>query len=248
MNKIFGFILLSTFVVMAIFILTGCVKSEVSVDVNTDGSGLVGIAIGMTQEAKSMLDLQGLGLSTEGGIKGQLEKMMLNQAISTTGVQFDTWTDGDYEWLKMEKEAGSVEEINQLAAQSNLFKSFTLTQKIGFFQNEFNLNAEISPLTAGLPDLGGFQLDTSSMMEVRFALSLPGSVTQTNGTQNPAEPNKMTWVVQGSQPMVVQASSVAWNWLNIGLVMSALAVLMIVLVILAVLVIIKASRKTETPR
>ena len=234
-------ILLIALLLFATLILTGCVKGEITMDVNDDGSGWIGIALGATQEAKSMLELQGLG--TSDGIKGQLEKLLINQAGSNMGLKFDTWVDGEYEWVKVEKEAATIEELNQLAAQTGLFTSFALTRETSFFQNKLNLEAVLQPPTAGLPDLGGFALDTSAVMQMQFALHLPGTITETNGTVDPADSNRLTWSLTGNQPVSIKAASLSYNWLNIGLVAGAAILAMLLLAGLAIFAVVRLLKK-----
>jgi hypothetical protein len=52
---------------VATLLLTSCVKMQAVVDVKADGSGMLGIALGMTQQAKNLLSNLGQDPMTQIG-------------------------------------------------------------------------------------------------------------------------------------------------------------------------------------
>src|SRR4030095_4628631 len=85
--------------------LTGCFKGEVSVDVKPNGSGILSLAIGMTQQAKALASSQGTDPLQD------INKSLANGASTAKDVKVTTWIDGDYEWTKAEKVFASPDEI-----------------------------------------------------------------------------------------------------------------------------------------
>lgn len=208
---------LSVLSVLIIFGLSGCFKGEISVDVKESGKGFVGVAFGMTQEAKALLSIQ----SDNSGSQptnpfDQIQKELAENVGLPGDIKVSTWIDDDYEWFKAEKGFNNLDEINQLVADIEMFKSFKLTRKTGFLQNEFILEGELNSLSDD-PMSGEMQIDPSMFIQMQFSLRLPGRIVETNGLVDVNDPNKMTWRAQGSKPVSMKARSLAWNWVNIGI-------------------------------
>ena len=109
-------ILLGVFAFLAAIGLTGCFKGEISVDVKENGSGLIGIAFGMTQQAKVLLSSQG------NNPLEQIQKSLSEQVGLPGDVRVSSWVEDEYEWVKVEKGVKSVDEINMVFADNEIFK------------------------------------------------------------------------------------------------------------------------------
>lgn len=189
--------------------LSGCFKGNISVDVKANGSGVVSIAFGMTQQAKALISSQGTNPLQD------IEQSMSDGSGSTpTDVKVTKWMEGDYEWTKAEKEFKNLDEINKVILNRSLFNHFSLTRKRGIFQDKFILDAELDALNSDIPsDDSG--IDPSAFIEMSFSARLPGKITETNGFIDANDPNLVKWNVEGYQTVSVKATSVTWNWLNI---------------------------------
>lgn len=214
--------------ILMILGLTGCFKGEISVDVRDSGNGMVGIAFGMTQEAKALLSMQ----TNDSGAKSQnpLEEIQeaLKDNVGLPGdVKISSWIDGDYEWFKAEKGFNNLDEVNRLLADNEMFNFFSLTRKAGLFQNEFILEGELSSLSDDTEANEGMQIDPSLFIQMQFALRLPGEITETNGLVDINDPNKMVWKAQGNQTIPMKARSVSWNWVNIVIIGGLAAILIV---------------------
>ena len=131
-----------------------------------------------------------------------------------TDVKVTKWMEGDYEWTKAEKEFKSLDEINKVVLNRELFNHFSLTRKRGIFQDEFILDAELDALNTDIPsDNSG--IDPFAFIEMSFSTRLPGKLTETNGFVDANDPNLVVWNAEGYQTVSVKARSVTWNWLNI---------------------------------
>ena len=95
---------LTLFLVFMFFGLSGCFKAEISVDVKDSGKGMIGMAFGVTQEAKALLSIS---TSNESGTtENPIETLQqaMKEEIGVPGVvQISNWIEGDYEWMKAEK-------------------------------------------------------------------------------------------------------------------------------------------------
>src|SRR6266487_4317563 len=118
--------------------LTGCFKGEVSVDIKPNGSGIISVAIGMTQQAKALAASQGTDPILD------INKSLANGANTAKDVKVTTWIDGDYEWAKAEKEFANLDEINQALNGKKLFNNFLLSRNHSLLRDEFTLEAEFA--------------------------------------------------------------------------------------------------------
>ncbi|MEI7848446.1 MAG: hypothetical protein WCK35_21780, partial [Chloroflexota bacterium] len=206
--KMFRQFILTTIILCGLFALTGCFKSEISVDVNENGSGLVSIAYGVTQQAKTLLAAQ--------------SKNPMSEIINGFGLPYSdgnnltvtNWVDGDYEWTKASKEFASLEEINAVLSANKLFNSFSITRMRGLLQDEFVLQAELAPISE---TAGSSLVDPSGFVQIRFSIKLPGEIKTTNGAMDGNNPDHTIWTVQSNSPTSLNLRSASWNWLNIGL-------------------------------
>jgi hypothetical protein len=232
-------ILLGVFAFLVAIGLTGCFKGEISVDVKENGSGLIGIALGMTQQAQALLSSQGTNPLE------QIQKSLSEQVGLPGDVTVSSWVEDEYEWVKVEKGVKSVDEINMVFADNEIFKSFSLTRTGGLFQNEFILVAELNPLSNAAPSGESVQIDPAAFIQMRFSLRLPGKIEETNGFVDINDSNRMVWTMQGSQPVPIKARLVTWNWLNI-IIIAGGGVLIVFSGISAVgFLLYKSSQKTK---
>jgi len=201
--------LLPFFLLILSFGLSGCFKGNISVDVKANGSGVVSIAFGMTQQAKALISSQDTNPLQD------IEQSMSDESGSTpTDVKVTKWMEGDYEWTKAEKEFKNLDEINKVILNRSLFNHFSLTRNRGIFQDKFILDAELDALNSDIPsDDSG--IDPSAFIETSFSTRLPGKITETNGFIDANDPNLVKWNIEGYQTVSVKATSVTWNWLNI---------------------------------
>jgi hypothetical protein len=201
--------LISCFCCGAALALAGCVKGDISVDVRENGTGVLSVSLGLTQQAKALLSSQG---STP---LQMLEQSMSNGPDSTSAdVKIDRWTEGDYEWVKAEKEFKTLAEINADMLKRPLFKHFSLSRRRGVIQDEFILDAELDALNADMPTDYGSP-DAAGIGEINFSARLPGSITETNGFSDAKDPRHFLWSMQSNQTVPIRMRSLVWNWGNI---------------------------------
>lgn len=200
--------ILTTIILSGLFALTACFKSEISVDVNENGSGLISFAYGVTQQVKTLLAAQSTNPLAE------IDKGFGASGTEAGNLTVTSWVDGDYEWSKAQKEFASLDEINAVLGANKLFKSFAITRARGLLQDEFDLQAELAPISESA---GSSLVDPSGFVQIRFSIKLPGEIKATNGAMDGNNPNHILWTVQSNSPTSLSLHTVSWNWLNIGL-------------------------------
>jgi hypothetical protein len=222
-----------------LFGLVGCVQGEVSLDVKKNGSCLYGISLGLTRQALSLVS----SLSGNGDPANAIQQLVASQGSFPEGVALHQWYEGDYQWVRAEATAASLDEINQLLLSNHLANSFSLTEKKGFLQNEFLLDAELAPLTGKALKLGWFTIDPTAVVPIRFTVRMPGRIQETNGILNGSDPSQIAWNIDGDKPVRLHARSVVLNWLNIEIAVGLALVVVIIALILLVKNVARQFRK-----
>lgn len=195
--------------------LTGCLKVRLAVDVKSDGSGIVGFALGMTQQAKALVASQ-----------GEDPTQILTQDLSKSpnepqDVKISRWTEGEYEWLQGEVAFKELNDLNERLSRVEYFETFSISRQPGIFRDRFILDARLKPLLENTPDSDSsdlFNIDPSAFIEVQMTVRLPGDVIETNGVFDGNDSSKMLWTVGSKQAITMHAVSETWNWLNIGII------------------------------
>ena len=241
-----AFLFIAAFLISSL--LTGCgsfhANLQETIDVKADGSGTVGVAVGMTQELEALLSNQGANLTQE-------LSNGLNQSEGNTdnsNIKVTQWVDGDYSWVKAEKEFKSLDELNSLMQSNKMFQHFIVTRTIGIFQDEFTLDAELIPLsTVQNPTNGSSLVDPSSFIQFQLAVTLPGKVTQTNGVVNANDPVQMVWNIQSNEPVSINEVSETWDWLNIAVIGGASGIILLFALGFAITMFVSSRRYPTRP-
>ena len=122
--------------------LTGCLKVRLAVDVKSDGSGTVGFALGMTQQAKAIVASQ-----------GEDPTQSLTQDLSKSpnepqDVKISRWTEGEYEWLQGEVVFKDLNDLNERLSQVEYFETFSITRQPGIFEELLPSNTPLVSITS----------------------------------------------------------------------------------------------------
>ena len=225
-------------ILCCLWVLTGCFKSDVTVDINLNGSGTVSIAYGLTVQAKDLLAAQGTKVADE------INKSLTLPGADPLNVVTTSWVDGEYDWTMAKNNYKSVDEINTVMHANRLFKSFSLVRSSGILQDEFILSAELAPLSA-IASSGSSTMDNSGLMQMRFLLNLPGDIKETNGVADEIDPEHLSWKMQ-KEVVSVTARSVSWNITN--LVLLVVAGVMVLIVLIGAWSFTSTSRQANRPK
>ena len=212
LNKSRRFTCLLMLALVTSLALTGCFKGQVEIVVNPDGSGTLGIAFGMTDEAKAILAVE----------TGGQDPMDAFVEETTTSEDFEDavverWVEDEYEWVRVTDSFATLDDLHEQIMETEMFQSFSLVQETGIIKNRFVLDATLLPMSDATDEstdgVGG--LDPNSIFEMKFIATLPGDLIETNGVR--AEDGSINWTVDYTQPTSVHVVSEAWNWLNISI-------------------------------
>ncbi len=211
-------------------LLCGCVKFHISINVEPDGSGTVGAALGMTSQAKSFIEGQGIDDPAE-EIRGYL--------IREAGMgdfQEERWIEGDYEWVEFSTPFEDLDDLNNRVLQTEIFESFQLTEESGLVNRTFVLDGVITPdfLLAQVPD--DIDVDVTQVIDVRVIVTLPGEIVETSGTRGPRESGTVWWRITSGGPIPLHAVSEMRDSQNVTLLAAGGAVLLVVTAIALALV------------
>jgi len=211
--------------------LAGCFKGEFLIDVHPNGSATVAGSYGLNTEAKLLLGMQG----------ENLEEQLFDLNTNGETARTSRWVDGEYEWVKVERDFDTIDEVNYNFQEVEILDHFLITRKTGLFRNQIILDAEFdfSSPEGTETDFMGFL--ASDMINFRYLARMPGSIQETNGLMDINDPNLLVWTINFDGVTPIYAKSVTWNYLNIGLVAAGILLLTILAIVLIVLVIL--SRK-----
>jgi hypothetical protein len=220
-------------------VLSGCFKVRMTIDVQPNGSGNLGIALGMTDQAKTLV------ASQWGDPMQTLSKNLGVSSGNSPDVKVTRWTDGDYEWVQGEVAYKDLNELNNKMSQTDLFDSFSVTRQPGIFRDRFILNASLKPFmedtnTTNTSNFGN--IDPSAFIEFQIAVHLPGSIIETNGILDGQNSSTMLWTVNSKQSITMQATTEAWNWFNIGIAGGSVGLAILVIGGFVLLVITSRSK------
>ena len=214
----------------AALLLCGCVKFHISINVDSDGSGTIGAALGMTSQAKAFIESQDIGDPSD-EIRAYLEREAFGSEVTE-----ERWIDDDYEWVQYSAPFENPEDLNARVSATDFFESFELTEHAGLVNKTFVLDGVISTgfLESQVPN--DVDIDVTQIVDMRLVVSLPGEIAETNGNKGPRESNTVWWRIKTGPPIPIQAVSEVRDaknvrWLAVGgtllLVLAAVAVVVV---------------------
>jgi hypothetical protein len=222
--------------------LTGCIKAETSITVNSDGTGILTSSLGFPIELVGEMTLHGIDPVKD------LKQFLFNDL--RRGTEFSQDDDTDYEWLIITHEFTSVEDLSDLVQQQDFVESFTLQRNRGFLQDRYVLDARLVPENYTNPfetelgdDIGDVISQAKYPLDFLFSIKLPGDVVETNGVHD-ATANTITWSADSNDPIELHAITDSWNTLSLA-VTGGLALLGIALLITIILLVIRSRRKSK---
>jgi len=187
--------------------LSGCVKLRLTIDVKASGSGTLVVALGIDQQA-----LTDLGADAD-----QFAEEVRAQAEAESGEDFTVrqWTDGEYQWVEVEEEFGSLAELSSGLLEEGLFESLSLSKhEDGFLTSRFVLDGWIAPLSLPEGMSAEVPLDVE-VLEYVVAVRLPGTVVETNGSEDGS--GALVWLADDLESVHLHAVSRSLDWAGVGL-------------------------------
>ena len=212
--------------------LAGCFKGEFFVDIHPNGTATVAGSYGLNSQAKMLMGMQG----------ENIEEQFFDLNSDGESTRTSKWVDGEYEWVKVERDFDTIDEVNNSFQEVEILDHFLLTRKTGLFQNQIILDAEfdLSSTEGAATDSLGFS--TSDMINFRFLARMPGTIQEKNGLTDINDPNLIVWTVNIDGITPIYAKSVTWNYLNIGLIVVGFLLLAILAIVLIVLLVLRRNK------
>lgn len=193
----------------------GCVKARFALAVNEDGSGTIGVAMGMTPEAKA------LASSEEVDPINELASSFSEDSDTSQEMQVTTWTEGEYEWVQADRIVNNLDEMNSFLEEMEIFNDFSLTRRRGILKNQFVLDATIYSLFGDYDLSEDMLFDPTGFFDFDLTVSLPGEVVESNGVYD-ANANSLSWSIDYGEQIPIYAVSEYWNIPNIIIVVCML--------------------------
>ncbi|MCB9107847.1 MAG: hypothetical protein H6633_35705 [Anaerolineales bacterium] len=201
------FFTVAWFLTMAL-LLSGCFKGRIDLQVNSDGSGVYAVSMGLTQEA--------LNLIRAGEDKTEpMQELRRKAEESNLKPEVRQWTDGEYTWTEAKLPFDSPDELNQFVTKADTFEQFSLRQEKGLLKNRYVLDARFSAPAAEI-DTETPLFNPMNFIEMTMSAKLPGEVVETNGVTD-INTGALSWPLDFNSGTRIYAVSEAWNWFNVGL-------------------------------
>lgn len=208
------------------FSLTSCVKVRLTLQVNPDGSGTFGFALGVTQEARALMVSEGKDplIMFESEF---LDRVDLDQEASVR-----TWTEDEYEWAETSISFDSLREFNDLYSGPSLEDRLTLSKASSLFVDQFKLTGRLSTFDpTSYVDAEEVGFDPGAFFEFQLTANLPGRVIETNGEML-EEKATVVWSLSSPNPEDFLLITEKPNWVNIGILSGAIFLFAVVVVLL----------------
>jgi len=212
--------------------LAGCFKGEFFIDIHPNGSATVAGSYGLNSEAKMLLGMQGVNI----------EDQLFDLNTVDESARTSRWIDGDYEWVKVERDFKTLEEVNISFQDMEILDHFSLTRKTGVFQNQIILDAEFDFTSTEGTSTDSLGFSASDMINFRFLARMPGSILETNGLIDINDPGLLVWTINFDGVTPIYAKSVTWNYLNIGLIVAGILLFAILAIVVIVLMVLKSKK------
>lgn len=220
MRELFALIkkrILAILLVLLVFLLAGCIKSTISVNVNPDGSGTSKIIMGLSKQYQAMVEQEGTSV-----------KDMFSEAsneFTAQGYTVADYSDDKYVGIALTKEFQNLNDAGLEGLDITVSDTEPKTVKI-------NGNVDTS---SELQSQGQDPATLASMgdLEMSFEITLPGPASSHNATS--VTGNTYKWDLLQQQNIQLEATlsgASSTNWLLIGGIVGGVLIIAIIVIII----------------
>ena len=198
-------------VFISIIVLTGCVKADMHVTANKDGSADMKVTVGIEDAFIQE--------------NGEMSVTSSSEEFKEEGFSIEEFSKDGYSGFVASKrfdDASKIEfqgnHINIISSDSFFKSSYEVkgTLSDGEEPSEENGEASSEEMTElDMPEVGALIND---QFDVNFLLTLPGEVTAHNANTYDQQMNTLTWDMNSGLNLEIQAQSSQIKWTNIGFV------------------------------
>lgn len=223
MNK-FKLVLLATFTAI---LLSGCIKMDTSVKINSDGSGDLTLIYGIDKQFAN----------TEAD---QIESMRTE--AKEQGYKVSDYSSEKYFGIKLKKHYDDAKEMKTPTGDAELFE-FDIKEDKGFFKTNYAVTAMFDFESMAETDENEeiseeMQASMLNQMDLSFNLELPVKAGENNASEVKSEGKKLHWSFTPGIKNNVEVEFTKTNYMNI-----ALLVVGIILIVGIVLFVIRKKKK-----
>lgn len=202
-------------------VLTGCVKLNSTLTVNSDGSGDLSVIYGISKQLAAM----------QPDISSNLQDT--KKSTEKAGYTVSDYNDTKYIGVQFKKHFTDLRNLKQFPNNDKV--QFNVKENKGFFKNTYNVTGSFD--LTGLTDTSSNDMEKSfaaaamSQMDLSFHLNLPVAAGENNASKVTNNNKSLEWTLVANQKndLKVQFSTV--NILNVGLLIGVIAIIVILFVL-----------------
>jgi flagellar basal body-associated protein FliL len=209
--------ILAILLVLLVFLLAGCIKSTISVNVNPDGSGTSKIIMGLSKQYQAMVEQEGTSV-----------KDMFSEAsneFTAQGYTVADYSDDKYVGVALTKEFQNLNDAGLEGLDITVSDTEPKTVKInGTVDTSSELQSQGQD-PATLASMGD--------LEMSFEITLPGPASTHNATS--VTGNTYKWDLLQQQNIQLEATlsgASSTNWLLIGGIVGGVLIIAIIVIII----------------
>jgi hypothetical protein len=218
--------------ILLTLVLSGCIHTNTSIVVHSDGSGELTTSIGFPAKFIALMS------SKDIDPVAQLRRNLFRQIGHK--VNFEQWNDRDFEWLQLIRPFDTVDELNDFAGKQPFIESFRLQRQRHFLKDQFIIDAQFvfdpsfNPFLDVMSEDQTFSnFDATAPIDLTVSLRLPGRILESNGNVDDST-KTIIWETNDSNSVEIHARSEKWNMPSI-VVTIILAVITIALITVIVI-------------
>lgn len=195
-------------VLMFAMMLTGCIRNDIGVKMNRDGSGSISVTIGIAKDVYQ--ELLQLGADPlDGKTPTEYTYEDITYVAYTEEKKYDSYEDMEKALLEMTYDTEAVEDAQQALdadlngetedavstndgeftipkADNHIFSSVNMDKNGGIFYTSYTFNAVMNPQSNT-----GLDYDMNEVFKIMFTVEMPEKITQAKGGK--VDGNKITF-------------------------------------------------------
>lgn len=206
-------------IVVLFMVLSGCVKINSTLTVNSDGSGDLSVIYGVNKQLAAM----------QPDITSSLQTAKKNS--EKEGYTTSDYNDTQYMGIQLKKHINNLKDLKQFPNNNKV--KFSVKEKKGFFKNTYDVNSSFD--LTGLTDPNSNGLEESvaaaavAQIDLKFTLNLPVAAGNNNASKVTNNNKTLEWTLVPNQMnnLNVQFSTV--NMTNVVMLIGGIAIILILL-------------------
>jgi hypothetical protein len=228
--------------ILLAFVLSGCITTNTSIVVNSDGSGEIITALGLPNQFTASMSARGIDPITD--LRRSLSKQLGYKVSSKQ------WNDAAFEWLQVTRLFENVDELNDLLSNMSFVDHFHLRRVRHFLKDQFIIDAQFyfdqssNPFMDVMGEDQSFaNFNTDEPIDSKISLRLPGRIRESNGVYDPST-KTVLWETNDTNTVKIHVRSEKMN--NLSLIITiTLALIAIALITIIVLLLKRIRRKSK---